>query len=154
LTRREECERILEGHETDISNASHFDQISSALDRQFTTIHNRAQLLLGICGILISASVLIATGRIINAGLAHEREAGILLALAGLLEIAAAGTLIGGVLNVRWITQQPGEDLRAWVMTNLRYRDDKTRAYRISTIFILAGMVSYQASVILALLRV
>jgi hypothetical protein len=154
LNRAEECDRILEAHEADLSSSSQFDQISAALDRQFTTIHNRAQLLLGICGILISASVLVATGRIINAGLVHEREAGLLLSGAGMLEIMAAAILVGGVLNVRWITQQPGDDLREWIMTNLKYRDGKTRAYRVSTAFLLAGMIAYQTAVVIAVLRI
>ena len=153
LTRTEECKRILEGHATDIGTANQFDQISVALDRQFGTIHNRAQLLLGICGILISASALVATGRIIS-GMAHARTAGLLLVFAGMLEVVAAGVLVGGVLNVRWITQQPGEDLRAWVLANLKYRDAKTRSYRISTAFLLAGMVAYQSAVVIALLGI
>jgi hypothetical protein len=153
LTRSEECERILEGHATDIGSANQFDQISVALDRQFATIHNRAQLLLGICGILISASALVATGRIIS-GTAHARVAGLFLVFAGMLEVAAAGFLVGGVLNVRWITQQPGGDLRAWVLANLKYRDEKTRSYRISTGFLLAGMVAYQTAVVIAILGI
>src|SRR5215472_10109270 len=91
LTRTEECKRILEAHEADVSDSGPFDQISSALDRQFTTIHNRAQLLLGICGILISASVLAAAGHVVHSGVAHGRTAGFLLMLAGSLEIVAAG---------------------------------------------------------------
>jgi hypothetical protein len=43
-----------------------FESISVAFDRQFTTLHNRAQLLLGICGVLISASVLVTAGRFIG----------------------------------------------------------------------------------------
>src|SRR5690242_2829653 len=61
LTRDEECDRIIEAH-----GPADFAGISEALDRQFRTIHNRAQLLLGICGVLISASVLVTTGRLIG----------------------------------------------------------------------------------------
>jgi hypothetical protein len=149
LTREDECERIMTAHGSD------FERISEALDRQFRTIHNRAQLLLGICGVLISASVVVTTGRLIGRRpeFAHQHVAGVLLVVAGLLEIAAAAVVVGGVLNVRWITQQPGEDLHAWVFTNLAYRDTKTVAYRVATGLILCSMISYQAAIAIAMLQ-
>jgi hypothetical protein len=49
---------------------------------------------------------------------------------------------------------EPGEDLRAWVLENLKYRDAKTRSYRFSTTFLLAGMVAYQGAVVIALLGI
>src|SRR5262249_8500682 len=143
LNRDEECDRILQVH-----GADDFAAISAELNRQFTTIHNRAQLLLGICGVLISASVLVTTGRLIGRPqFLHQRFAGQLLVVAGVLEITAAAVVIAGVLNVRWITQQPGTDLRAWVMSNLKYRDAKTRAYRLSLVLVLLSMAMYQSAV-------
>jgi hypothetical protein len=149
LTRDVESERILAEYAED------FERISEALDRQFRTIHNRAQLLLGVCGVLISASVVVTTGRIIGgrAEFRHQHVAGLLLVVAGLLDIAGAGIVVGGVLNVRWITQQPGEELRAWVLSNLLYRDRKTRAYRFACTFVLLSMVSYQVAIAIALLQ-
>jgi len=149
LTREEECDRILREH-----GPADFERISIALDKQFRTIHNRAQLLLGVCGVLISASVLVTTGRLIgHPEFSHQHFAGILLVVAGVLEIGAAAVVVGGVLNVRWITQQPGEDLRGWVFSNLLYRDRKTLAYRIAIILILLSMMSYQIAVAIALLQ-
>jgi hypothetical protein len=149
LTRTKECERILKSHGAD------FERISVALDRQFLTIHNRAQLLLGICGVLISASVVVTTGRLIGRGpeFSHQRLAGFALVTAGVLEIAAAAIVVGGVINVRWITQQPGEDLRAWVYSNLVYRDRKTRLYRTSIVLVLLSMVGYQFAIGIAMLQ-
>jgi hypothetical protein len=57
LTLGEEADRILK-------SPRDFELISAALDRQFHTIHNHAQLLLGICGVLITASVLVTSGRL------------------------------------------------------------------------------------------
>jgi hypothetical protein len=151
LTRDEECDRILESH-----GPNDFERISEALDRQFRTIHNRAQLLLGICGVLISASVVVTTGRLIGRRpeqIVHKQTAGLLLVVAGVLEIGAAAAVVGGVLNVRWITQQAGEDLRAWLHTNLVYRDRKTLAYRLAIVLILASMLCYQAAISIALLQ-
>ena len=150
LTREEECERIVKSH-----GPAEFERISEALDRQFRTIHNRAQVLLGICGVLISASVLVTTGRLIGPRpeIRHQHAAGLLLVIAGVLEIGAAGTVVGGVLNVRWITQQPGEDLHGWVFSNLAYRDSKTLAYRVAIALILLSMISYQVAIAIAMLQ-
>jgi hypothetical protein len=147
LTREEECERILEHY-----GPEHFEKISDALDGQFRTIHNRAELLLGICGILISANVIVSTGRLLREGdFAHQLAPRVFLAAAGALVMLAAGIVVGGVLRVRWITQQPGDDIRSWVMSNLAYRDAKTRSYRISTLLVLVAMASYEIAVALAL---
>ena len=150
LTREAECRRILKSH-----GPASFERISEALDRQFRTIHNRAQLLLGICGVLISASVLVTTGRLIghHPEFVHQHVAGILLVVAGILEIGAAAIVVGGVLNIRWITQQPGEDLHDWVYSNLAYRDQKTLAYRWAIAFVLLSMLSYQTAIAIALLQ-
>lgn len=149
VSREDECERILKVHPP-----GDFTGISAELDRQFATIHNRAQLLLGICGVLISASVLITTGRLIGrAQFLHQRFAGRLLVLAGAVEIAAAAVVVAGVLNVRWITQQPGADLRAWVLSNLTYRDAKTAAYRVGLLLVLISMMMYQTAVAIALIQ-
>ena len=150
LTREEECERIVEGH-----GPSDFERISEALDRQFRTIHNRAQLILGICGVLISASVVVTAGRLIGhrPEYRHRHTAGILLVTAGILEIAAAAVVVGGVLNIRWSTRQPGDNLRQWVLSNLLHRDRKTLAYRVSTLLLLLSMISYQIAIAIAMLQ-
>jgi hypothetical protein len=150
LTRDQECDRILERY-----GATDFERISEALDRQFRTIHNHAQLLLTICGVLISASILVTTGRLIGgpAGFHHHYTAGIMLVTAGVLDIAAASVVIGTVLNIRWITRQPGDDLRSWVFSNLVYRDRKTRAYRVATVLILLSMMSHQVAIAIAMLQ-
>jgi hypothetical protein len=159
LSHEEECRRILGAHSTEVEvtqpdprEVHLMDQISVQLDRQFATIQNRAQLLLGLCGILISASVLVASVRIMNSHLQHQALAGGLLVTAGSFEIAAAWFLVWRVLEVRWMTQQPGTSLDEWILTNLRYRDQKTRAYRVSTALVLFGMIAYQVAVAIAVL--
>jgi hypothetical protein len=147
LTRDEECDRILE------SFGPRFDLINEALDQQFRTIHNRSQVLLGICGILISASVVVTTGRIVigRPAFLHQHVAGILLNAAGVMDMLAAAIVVGGVLRVRWLTEQPGASLRAWVLSTLAYRDRKTRTYRASIVLLLLAMLSYQVAVAIAL---
>src|SRR5215510_2887110 len=97
----------------DESDRSDGSAIQRELEQQFATLHGRAQVLLGICGVLLTASVLITTGRIIGRGsYTLERVAGWLLALAGMCDIASTAIIVGGVLHIRWLTQEPGEDLR------------------------------------------
>lgn len=146
LTREQECDRILEHYR------GRFSRIGKALDEQFRTIHNRAEVLLGICGILISAGVVVTTGRLVRRiDFAYQPIPRALLVAAGSLDMCAAAILVGGVLRVRWITQQPGDDLRAWIMANLAYRDAKTRTYRVSIVLVLLAMFAYQVAIAMAL---
>lgn len=124
------------------------------LEQQFATLHARAQVLLGICGVLLTASVLITTGRIIGRGNYQlARLAGTFLALAGLCDIAATAIVVGGVLNIRWLTQEPSKDLRAWMMRAIAHRDKKTRAYHLALSVVLLSMVFYQAAVLIVVLQ-
>jgi hypothetical protein len=149
LTRDEECGRILKVYGPD-----DFAHVGIALDEQFRTIHNRAQLLLGVCGVLISTSVLVTSSLVVGRGyLRFHTAAGPTMLVAGALSLVAAGVLCVAVLRIRFITQQPGEDLRAWVLANLEYRDGKTRAYRASVLLVLASMLSYQCAVTIALVQ-
>jgi hypothetical protein len=146
LTREEECERILRVCEPD-----NYEQVFRALDVHFQLLHNRAQVLLGICGVLVSASVLLMTGKlIVRSQIIHLSVIGPLLVGAGGAGIAAAAIVVTGVLRIRWTTELPGEDLRAWVMSSLRYRDSKTLAYRAATIMLLLSMAQFQTAALLA----
>jgi hypothetical protein len=144
----EERDQLIELYRADSAAIWH------ELEEQFKTLHNRAQVLLGICGVLITASVLITTGRIIGRGtLALAHAAGWLLALAGLCDIAATAIIVGGVLQIRWLTQSPGEDLRSWTMRAVAHRDAKTRAYHVALVITMLSMLFYQAAVLIAVLQ-
>jgi hypothetical protein len=83
-------------------------EIRREIAQPFATLHGRAQVLLGICGVLLTASVLITTGRLLDRGsYALARLAGWLLALADLCDIAATAICVGGVLHIRWLTEDP-----------------------------------------------
>jgi len=124
------------------------------LDQQFATLHSRAQVLLGICGVLLTASVLITTGRIIGRGTyTLQRAAGWLIALAGLCDIAATAITVGGVLHIRWLTQEPSKDLRAWMIRAIAHRDRKTRAYHLALGVVLLSMLFYQTAVLIIVLQ-
>lgn len=124
------------------------------IESQFATLHGRAQLLLGICGVLLTASVLITTGRIIGRGTYMlARVAGWLLALAGLSDIAATAIIVGGVLHIRWLTQEPSDDLHGWMMRAIAHRDAKTRAYHAALAIVMLSMLFYQGAVLIVVLQ-
>lgn len=149
LTREQEADRFLKLYESD-----HPDQINHALDVQFRLMHNRAQVLLAICGVLLSTSVILMTGKLIGRPELVNREVvRILLIAAGTAEIAAAGTVVGGVLNVQWSSQLPGDNIRDWILSRLRYRDSKTNAYRVAILLILLSMVLFQSAATIAWLE-
>jgi hypothetical protein len=128
--------------------------IRRELEEQFRTLHNRAQVLLGICGVLLTASVLITTGRILGRGnFPLERAAGWLLALAGLCDIASTAIIVGGVLHIRWLTKVDDGGLRGWTMRAIAHRDRKTRTYHVALGVILLSMLFYQAAVLIVVLR-
>jgi hypothetical protein len=139
LRRTEECDRILS------VCGDHIERIVGMLDLQFRLIHNRAQILLAMCGVLISTSVVLMTGKLLGRmDLAHQSLLATILAGAGIAEVVAAAIVIVGVLNVRWATQIPGDNLRAWILASLAYRDDKTRAYRRAISLVLVALLFYQ----------
>jgi hypothetical protein len=145
---REELEELIALYRSDAA------AIRQELYDQFKTLHGRAQVLLGICGVLLTASVLITTGRIIGRG-SYElaRIAGWLLALAGLCDIGATAIIVGGVLHIKWLTHAPGEDLRTWVLRAVAHRNAKTRAYHAALVVVLLSMLFYQGSVLMVVLQ-
>jgi hypothetical protein len=145
LTRDQECERILE-----VCGQQH-ELVFRALDVQFKLLHARAQVLLGIAGVLVSTSVVLMTGKIIiRTRVEHETVISPIVIGAGGAAITAAAIVVGAVLRIRWMTELPGDSLRAWIMSSLRYRDEKTVAYRLAIAALLASMVLFEIAAVLA----
>lgn len=142
LSRDAEADRILREYES-----RGFETIMSMLERQFLVLHNRAQVLLALCGIIISTTGF--SGRII-AG--TSRLAQVLIVGGVGLTLLSAMIVAWGVLHLRWLTMQPGQSLRDWLLASLRYRDVKTRAYRVGLIVALVGITLYCGSIALMLL--
>lgn len=146
LTREEECDRILK-----TCGPDHTEKIFLVIDRQFRMLHNRAQVLLAICGVLLSTSVVLMTGKIISSThLEHQAVIVPLLVAAGAAEIAAAAIVVGGVLRIRWTSQLPGDDVRGWVLHSLQYRDRKTTTYHTGIAVLLLSMLFFQTAATLA----
>lgn len=140
--RRDECERILRIYGDD------FERLSVMLDRQFQMMHARAAVLLGICGVLISATSVLQLFMIRRP--ARLEQAALLLG--GGMALLAATIIVVGVLRIRWITDQPGEDVPTWLLSNLSHRDRKTRAYHLGAAAMVVSMLLYELSVVSALL--
>jgi hypothetical protein len=146
MTREQECDRILR-----VCGADNYELCFHALDVQFKLLHDRAQLLLGICGVLVSTSVVLMSAKlVVRSRVVHQTVIAPSLLIAGACAIVAAAIVVAGVLRIRWTTELPGSDLRAWIMTSLRYRDAKTAAYRVATLFLLLSMTLFQVAALLA----
>ena len=141
LTRDEEADRILAVYRDDLP------AIMTMLERQFVVLHNRAQVLLTLCGIVISTTGF--SGRII----AGTNVLAQVLIIGGVgLVLLSAAIVVWGVLHLRWLTMQHGENTRDWLLTSLNYRDMKTNSYRIGIVVMLIGLTLYVAAIAVMLL--
>ena len=142
LLRDAEADRILHAYGADA-----LPEIMAMLERQFTVLHNRAQVLLGLCGIVVTTTGF--SGRLV----AGTNVAAQWLIIAGVaLTLLAAAIVVWGVLHLYWLTMQPGDTTRAWLLATLAYRDKKTRAYRVGISMLLVGLVVYAAALSIMLL--
>jgi hypothetical protein len=117
------------------------------MERQFQLLHNRAQVLLGLCGVVITTTGF--SGRLI----AGTHLASQILIIVGLsLTLASSLTIVLGVLPLRWITQLEGADPEAWLRTCLTYRDRKTSHYRWAIWLLIVGLAFYVLAIAIMLL--
>jgi steroid 5-alpha reductase family enzyme len=132
LSLPQEIDRILAEYDGKMS------EIMAMLERQFVVLHNRAQVLLTLCGIVISTTGF--SGRLV-AG-TNETAQAFVIAGVGLILLAAI-VCSWGVLHLRWLTMQKGQDIRQWLESSLRYRNLKTTSYRVAVIIMLFGLTTY-----------
>jgi hypothetical protein len=145
LSRHEEADRIIASYGSEPSN---FGEIMSMLERQFAVLHNRAQVLLTLCGIVISTTGF--SGRLI----AGTNLAAQLLVILGVsLVLASAAVVVWGVQHLSWLTLQKGELIREWLVICLAYRDHKTRCYRLGIALMLFGLAAYVVAISIMLLN-
>ncbi len=143
IAREEEADRLVE-----LVGAGSWDVIHGILERQFAVLHNRAQVLIGLCGIVITTTGF--SGRLIAGTSPHAQG----LIIAGVAIVLLSATLIvWGVQHIRWLTQQPGDDLRGWLFASLAYRDRKTTIYRVAIAFLLVGLSFYVIAIAMMLLH-
>jgi hypothetical protein len=143
LARESEADRILTHYGPDA-----LGEIMAMLERQFMVLHHRAQVLLALCGIIVSTTGF--SGRNV-AGTGPWAQRLIVGGVGGVL--LAAALVCWGVLHLRWLTMQPGQDIRHWLITSLGYRDFKTQCYRIGLIVMLVSMAAYVGAILIMLLN-
>ncbi|HAI11264.1 MAG TPA: hypothetical protein DCM28_06130 [Phycisphaerales bacterium] len=119
------------------------------LERQLNTMTQRAQMLLGLCGIVITVTGF--SGRII----AGTNRAAQLLIVSGVsITLISAALVVGGVMKLLWITQQPPhEDLPQLIRTTLAYRNRKMRFYHAAVYVLLLGLTCYVIAIAIMLLN-
>ena len=141
LTPDLEMRRILDMYGDDFPN------IMLMLERQFGVLHNRAQVLLTLCGIVISTTGF--SGRII----AGTNVVAQVLVIGGVgFILLSAAVVVWGVLHLRWLTMQYGPDTQTWLATSLAYRDKKTNSYRLAILLLLVGLTLYCGAISVMLL--
>lgn len=142
LTRQEEIHRVLQTY-----GREDLRSIMELIERQFMVLHHRSQVLLGLSGIVITTTGF--SGRLI----AGTNALAQVLIISGVaLVMAAAATVCLGVLHLRWLTQQPGEQIEVWLSQSLAYRDRKTQYYRVAIVMTLIGLGLYVGSIFVMLL--
>lgn len=121
--------------------------LTSLLERQFAVLTGRAQMLLGLSGIVITTTGF--SGRAIaSTGLWAQWfvVSGIFFVLAG------AVAIVWGILQLNWVTQLVGSDIRKAVIDMLTYRNRKTRAYRLGLVLLIIGLTLYVCAIALLVL--
>jgi hypothetical protein len=118
------------------------------LERQFALLHNRSQILLTLCGIVITTTGF--SGRFI-ANTNQWAQWTVILSI--VFALLAAGVVVWRVLHLHWLTAQLGEDRAAWLMRSLEYRDKKTRAYRVGIWLLLVALAFYVVAIAIMLMH-
>ena len=142
LSREQEHARLMQEY----SDAP-FETLMAALERQFAVLHNRSQLLLTLCGIIITTTGFSGT-RIASTPLGQA------LIISGVgLNLLAGIVVVSRVLHLHWLTAQMGEDRSQWLMRSLKYRDAKMAGYKLALWLVVWGLGFYAAAIALMLLK-
>jgi hypothetical protein len=123
-------------------------QAIGVLERQFNTLHARAQVLFSFCGIVITVTGF--SGRLI-AGTNRPAQFFIVGGLA--VVVACAFYIYHNVMTLRWTTQRLLDCPEETILKGLERRDLKTNSYRRGGYILFLGLVLYSASIAIMLLN-
>ncbi|MBL8940880.1 MAG: hypothetical protein JNM69_40430 [Archangium sp.] len=142
-TRAQEIDRILKLTGSDTERAF------GLVERQLSVLVLRTQVMLSLSGIVITVTGF--SGKAI----AQTNELARTLVSAGILIVlAAAATAIGGVLRLKWLTQELGEDLRQTLDRMLQVRDEKSRFLSAALVLFIVGFSCYCIAIAQMLINV
>jgi hypothetical protein len=135
-----EVQRILKLAEGNAAKA--FDLV----EKQLSVLVLRTQVMLSLSGIVITVTGF--SGRTI----AQTSELARNLVASGIvIVLGAAAVAIGGVLRLRWLTQEMTDDTEATLMRMLDMRDQKSRYLNTALVLFVAGFACYCIAIALML---
>lgn len=137
-----EARRILEMCEGRLLDAM------GVLERQFNTLHNRAQVLFSLCGIVVTVTGF--SGRLI-AGTNTAAQVSIILGLA--VVIFCAIYLYHSVMTLRWATQRLDTTSERTMARVIERRNLKTAAYKRGGYILFLGLILYSVAIAIMLLN-
>lgn len=138
-----EVQRILKLAEGNAGRA--FDLV----EKQLSVLVLRTQVMLSLSGIVITVTGF--SGREI----ARTSETARVLVSTGILVVLlSAAVAIGGVLRLRWLTQELTDDIEATLTNMLRIRDTKSRFLTAALVFFVLGFACYCVAIALMLVSV
>jgi hypothetical protein len=119
------------------------------VDKQLSVLVLRTQVMLSLSGIVITVTGF--SGREI----ARTSEAARVLVSAGILVVlASAAVAIGGVLRLRWLTQEITDDIEETLAGMLKIRDAKSRFLSAALVTFVVGFACYCIAIALMLISV
>jgi hypothetical protein len=140
---RDEVSRILALTKDDPKEAY------GVVERQLSVLVLRTQVMLSLSGIVITVTGF--SGRAI----AQTNDlARVLVSLGILIVLAAAATGIGGVLRLRWLTQELTDDTRETLTRMLEIRDTKSKFLSAALVLFLLGFSCYCVAIAQMLIHV
>jgi hypothetical protein len=108
------------------------------LERQLGVLVLRTQVLLSLCGIVITVTGF--SGRSIAQTGLFARAA---ICVGIVTVLASASVLVWGVLRLQWLTQIEEEEPAALVLAGLAIRDEKSVFLRQAALLFVAGFTCY-----------
>jgi hypothetical protein len=118
------------------------------LERQFSTLHNRAQVLFSFCGIVITVTGF--SGRLI-AGTNSAAQAFIVAGLG--VVILCALYIYHAVMTLRWVTQRLDTSDQRTLVRVIERRNIKTAAYRRGGYALFIGIILYGIAIAIMLMN-
>lgn len=140
VSERDEVRRIIQFANGDHARA--FDVV----EKQMSVLVLRTQVLLSLAGIVVTVTGF--SGRTI----AQTSEvARVLIATGIVVVLSSAAVAIGGVLRLRWLTQELGDEMEETLLRMVALRDSKTKFLTAALALFVVGFACYVGAIALML---
>ncbi len=116
------------------------------VEKQLAVLVLRTQVMLSLSGIVVTVTGF--SGRTIAQTGTVARS---LVAAGIMVVLLSAAVAIGGVLRLRWLTQEVDDDLEASLTRMLMLRDSKSRFLSVALTLFIAGFACYCVAIALML---